>query len=131
MTKRKKRDSSLEWLSIPLKERNRIIKQRSRENNPLDPRYEREKYIARTYGLGWTDFLKMVEKQKSQCAICKDPIHPIGDEQNRACHIDHCHTTGKVRGLLCSHCNRGLGGFKDRALLCKLAAEYLEKESYD
>ena len=46
-------------------------------------------------------------------------------ELNQKLSIDHCHKTGKVRGLLCKHCNHGLGKFKDDVNLLKIAIDYL------
>lgn len=61
-------------------------------------------------------------KQNNLCAICSTP-----DPTD----LDHCHTSGRVRWLLCKHCNRGLGAFKDSPqLLCK-AAELLAELSTD
>jgi hypothetical protein len=58
--------------------------------------------------------------QGGRCAICADPQEP------RSANLDHCHTSGVVRGFLCAHCNRGLGGFRDRPELLRGAAAYLE-----
>lgn len=52
----------------------------------------------------------------TQCVIC-------GNEEKLV--VDHDHQTGKVRGLLCNHCNRGLGHFKDDPMLFEFAAQYL------
>jgi len=41
-------------------------------------------------------------------------------------HVDHCHATNKIRGLLCFNCNSGLGQFKDNVLFLRRALEYLE-----
>lgn len=95
-----------------------------REQNPekmkahIDSRiwYRREK----EYGLNKIDFFNMLNSQNSQCAICKSSI----DER---CHVDHCHTTGKVRGLLCGNCNAALGMFKDDVDILKNAILYLKK----
>ena len=64
-------------------------------------------------------YLDLVKKQKGLCKICKS------DGGGRSLHVDHCHTTGKVRGLLCSNCNTGLGLFKDNVDLLKKAIKYL------
>lgn len=57
-------------------------------------------------------------KQNNQCAICDTP-NPTD--------LDHCHSSGKVRWLLCKHCNRGLGAFVDSPRLLRKAAELLEQ----
>lgn len=51
-----------------------------------------------------------------ECAIC-DSAEPLV--------VDHDHKTGAIRGMLCNHCNRGLGHFKDDPILLELAANYL------
>lgn len=62
----------------------------------------------------------MFSEQKGLCGICKKGI----DESS---HVDHCHSTGKVRGLLCRPCNSGLGLFSDSTRLLKSAITYLNK----
>lgn len=71
------------------------------------------KYRTR-YGLT----AKQADEMKTGCVVC-------GATKNL--HIDHCHTSGKIRGVLCTNCNRGLGHFKDNPQLLRLAAEYIEK----
>lgn len=73
----------------------------------------------RRYGISKDDFLEMLYLQNNSCSICKIQI-------DESAHIDHCHSTGKVRGLLCSNCNKGLGMFKDNIDILKSAIEYLE-----
>ena len=67
-------------------------------------------------GLTPDDYDKMYSQQGGYCAICG--VHQL--ELKMALAVDHDHKTGKIRGLLCANCNRGLGGFRD----CK---EYLLK----
>lgn len=62
----------------------------------------------------------MLVDQMSRCMICPDEI------ELRTAHIDHCHETGAVRGLLCRSCNLGLGHFKDRVELLEKAMTYLK-----
>lgn len=92
------------------------------------PERIRAQQIKRTYGLEWEQYLEMFANQQGSCKICKIPLSLYPKQNKHAiAHIDHCHDTGKVRGLLCKTCNAGLGNFKDSALLCKLAAQYLEE----
>lgn len=64
----------------------------------------------------------MLEAQGGCCAICKAP------KGNKLC-VDHDHRTGKVRGLLCSNCNAGLGMFKDSEDLLQSAKGYLNNRT--
>jgi len=86
--------------------------------------------LKRLYNLNWERYLEMFAEQQGGCKICKTPLslYPKQNEHEVA-HVDHCHTTGIIRGLLCKTCNSGLGNFKESALLCKLAAQYLEETS--
>lgn len=88
----------------------------------------RAQLIKREYGLDWETYLEMYERQSGSCAICRTPIGLFrGDETALPVpHVDHCHSTEKVRGLLCPACNKGLGHFKDNATVLRLAIEYLE-----
>lgn len=77
---------------------------------------------ARTWRYGitadqWAD-LQVV--QQGCCAICE---RPLGDGYYTT--LDHCHSTGRVRGLLCQNCNAGLGKFLDSPDILIRAAEYL------
>ena len=73
------------------------------------------------YGITEDTFRQMLRTQQNRCAGCMSLF-----QSEEAAHIDHCHQTGKVRGLLCGHCNCALGFVKDsRANLYQLAA-YLE-----
>ena len=57
---------------------------------------------------------------KGRCEVCEDTL-----DRSEA-HIDHCHDSGKVRGILCGLCNKGLGQFKDNIERLKAAIRYLE-----
>jgi poly(3-hydroxybutyrate) depolymerase len=84
----------------------------------------RQRHHANKYGLSAADFTHMWEEQGGCCAICHQQMTPTGTSPTSAC-VDHCHETNKVRGLLCNHCNRGLGLFKDNKEFLAAAIEYL------
>jgi hypothetical protein len=67
---------------------------------------------------------EIFDAQDHKCKICKMKA----DLHNELC-VDHCHKTGKVRGLLCRQCNTGLGNFRDNTELLKSAIKYLGKRT--
>lgn len=71
----------------------------------------------------------MLEKQGGRCAICRrtEPIGVTraGYDGEKKWHIDHCHETNEVRGLLCGECNKGLGQFRDDRVTLQRAIDYL------
>lgn len=83
-------------------------------------------YRKKNYGLECEEFEDLVQAQHGKCAICGRLYEP--DAAKRASMrmtVDHGHTTGKVRGLLCGSCNAGLGGFSDNPQLLQNAIAYL------
>ena len=78
--------------------------------------------MNRVYGITLDEYDEMLAKQNGGCAIC-------GTNTIRGRFaIDHCHTTGKVRGLLCFDCNTGIGKLKDDPSLLLTAYNYLKNE---
>lgn len=72
------------------------------------------------YGITPQQYLALYDLQQGKCAICtKEPT------TQRGLHVDHCHTTKEVRGLLCHGCNVALGSFKDDVSLLEKAISYL------
>ena len=90
-----------------------------------EKQYQRN-YRYKKYGITVQDFDLMFLEQKGKCKICSCSLEYDG----RSTHVDHCHTTNLVRGLLCQHCNVLLGMAKDNQLILASAIEYL-KESQD
>lgn len=76
-----------------------------------------EKYKIRV-----TDYDKMYDSQNGECAICK--TSNAKTSTGNFC-VDHCHTTGKVRGLLCVNCNVGIGSLKESPEIFSAALNYL------
>lgn len=81
---------------------------------------KRNYHMQRKYGITFSQYSNLVEKQNSKCLICKELTEKLV--------VDHCHETNKVRGLLCDSCNRGLADFKDNIEFLKNAIEYLKTE---
>jgi hypothetical protein len=86
--------------------------------------YDLESHMKRAYGLTFKDYETMIFNQNGVCAICsKEPPNTHKKRLN----VDHCHTTGKVRGLLCDACNRAIGLLKDSPDLLNKAISYLAR----
>lgn len=81
-----------------------------------------DRWTSRNYKYGVTKqfLLELYEKQEGKCAICGE----IPNTQ-RGLHIDHCHSTKIVRGLLCHGCNVGIGALKEDAKILSKAIDYL------
>ncbi len=78
-------------------------------------------YIKSKYGLTLDVYKQMLKSQNYSCKICR--THHTEFKKQLA--IDHCHKTGKIRGLLCHHCNSAIGNFKDNVGSLKSAIKYL------
>lgn len=130
-----KNSDSPDGLSYVCKECNRIRasewysknaeRAKARGANPLNGK----RFNLKKYGLTVEDYGRMLDEQKSLCAICGQPEiqvnHCSGKVLDLA--VDHCHVTGKVRGLLCSRCNKMLGLSSDSLEILMKAREYLAK----
>lgn len=84
--------------------------------------------LKKRFGIGLDEYQKMSEAQGHVCAICNQPetaVDAKGAERFMA--VDHCHSTGKIRKLLCAACNKALGGFKDNPDILRSAAKYIEE----
>lgn len=77
-------------------------------------------HLIRTYNMSYPQYLKMIEKCSGKCEICLT---------QKATDIDHNHTNGKVRGLLCHNCNMLLGHSKDNLDILNGSIEYLKKST--
>lgn len=76
------------------------------------------------YGLSRDQYRQLYRAQRGLCAICAKPERTA---RNRLLCVDHDHVTGHIKGLLCSHCNRGLGLFGDSARDLRRAADYVDR----
>jgi hypothetical protein len=79
---------------------------------------------VRNYGMSREEFDQRIKDQDNACEICRLPFVP----HKNPC-VDHNHTTMAIRGLLCTHCNAGLGHFKESIDIMQAAQEYIKKYS--
>ena len=86
-------------------------------------RGNRDRQLRKKYGISAAEYQEMLDQQSGQCAICKTDV--AGGRG--VFHVDHCHATNAVRGVLCMMCNHGLGNFRDDPVLLRQAIEYLER----
>lgn len=83
-------------------------------------RIQRNSAYQRKYGITLERYEAMLAEQGGVCAICRSDTLVKWHFA-----VDHCHTTGRVRALLCQHCNAGLGNFKDSPEIMEAAATYV------
>ncbi|WP_311318340.1 endonuclease VII domain-containing protein [Streptomyces sp. 840.1] len=88
---------------------------------PCRAERNRISYFRRTYGLAPAELDALIAAQQGTCCICLTAS---------AEHVDHCHETGRVRGVLCFSCNAALGQLKDRPDAIRRAAAYVEGNAW-
>lgn len=95
-----------------------------REKNP-DAEFKSR--LKRKYNITFEMYIEMFNKQGGVCYLCgEQEIAKKSNGESRWLAVDHCHTTGVVRKLLCTKCNNGLGQFNDNVELLQKAINYLE-----
>lgn len=100
-----------------------VSRRRLRDPDYCKRRYKQTKErrrvreTARRYKLSDAEYALLVEQSGGSCAICGLPEKLV---------VDHCHSTGIVRGLICGSCNKGLGGFRDSEEALDRAITYLQ-----
>lgn len=87
-----------------------------------EPHYSLAMKRFRKFGITHDDYEQMIKNQGGLCGICGKPPAP----GSRGLVVDHCHETGEVRGLLCTHCNLLLGHAKDDPEVLRRAVRWLE-----
>lgn len=113
--KKKKTEYSKKYYS---KNKDRI-KKKQKDN----PNIHRNTKLKKNFGIDLNQYNEMLNNQNKKCAICY--IHE--SELIKKLAVDHCHKTGKIRGLLCMKCNIILGQAKDNIKILNSAISYLEK----
>lgn len=102
----------------------RLIQKRYEERNKVTRRARGLRKIGATL----EQYDELFAQQNGKCLICNEP--PKGTSRiTQNLHVDHDHLTGKIRGLLCNRCNRGIGFFEDKADLLESAYKYLKESN--
>lgn len=120
-----------------LKNRTKILAEKKKEYNKNPDKYKSRQrkynktpkgkfskrlFVFREYGLTDSDVMDLMNKQMGCCDICSNSLDSLY-------HIDHNHDTGKVRGLLCHHCNTAIGLLKESEHNFLSSIEYLRKHN--
>ncbi|OPZ66024.1 MAG: Recombination endonuclease VII [Firmicutes bacterium ADurb.Bin506] len=90
---------------------------------------KREGHLRRKYGITSAQFEEMTARQGGRCAICRGFPTPGRWSSDYRLHVDHDHSTGAIRGLLCYRCNAAIGFVRDDPKIARNVVEYLEKYS--
>lgn len=106
-----------------LQSRCKVCSNEARKQSYHKTGYRHNSKLVAEYGITAEDYQKLFDEQQGCCAICGK--HQINFKRRLA--VDHCHTTLKVRGLLCSPCNTMLGHAKDNVSTLQAAILYLTK----
>lgn len=96
----RQKENARNW-SEENKERKSEVNKAYQKRKPTPRHVKRQSWLKRKYNITLEIFNKILEFQGNKCCICKQPLK----DGDRFLHIDHCHETGKVRGILCSQCN--------------------------
>lgn len=95
------------------------------EYAPIKRKHQKKYNLKHNYNLTVEEYANMLIEQDYACAVCKTFMD--NSSKQKQANVDHDHVTGKVRGILCSSCNRGLGLLKDSTETLKAMIEYLRK----
>ena len=94
-----------------------------RQQNPSYKLGQRKNHLQKKYSMSLDQYDALLKAQNNCCATCKSS--EPGGRSKIYFHVDHCHKTGKVRGLLCSACNQALGLIKDNLDTLKEMIKYV------
>ena len=108
---------------IKLKNSNNWQKRKDFYSSELGIASSRRSHLKRVYNISLEDYERMSLEQNHKCENCGNTEM---NNKNKVLCVDHDHTTGKIRSLLCGSCNTGLGSFKDNKELLLKAIKYLK-----
>lgn len=91
------------------------------------PNLQKARALRDSFGISLEEYQRMHDEQDGKCAICGEPEAILRMGKVKALSVDHCHTSGKIRGLLCAECNTGIGKLKEDRRIFLSAVAYLDK----
>lgn len=115
-------DKKLEYAKRYRNKNGDSCRERNREWYAANKDRVKDRTLKRKYGITLETFNKMLDSQGGHCALC--PATPQ-DQKNGTLVVDHCHNTGKIRGLLCNPCNTAIGLLKEDKEVLRKAIGYL------
>lgn len=117
-----KTSSKVRWVKNPEKEKLRSATWQKANPEKANAASRKAKRKS-AYGITEAQYQALIVSQNNCCLICKTPAG------EHTLHIDHCHVSGKIRGLLCGKCNKALGLLGDNVEVLKAAIKYLRKHN--
>lgn len=81
----------------------------------------------RKFGIKPEEYQRLHDSQGGRCAICNSPESETRNGKVKMLAVDHCHETGKIRGLLCCPCNQAIGKMRDDPAIMRRAADYIDR----
>jgi Autographiviridae endonuclease VII len=127
-----RKEYSQTWRERHPEQRAAVVRENNRRRRELNPernrRISRASHLRLAFGLTLEDYDSLLKAQGGKCAICgaeESWAKSSGDGSRLLC-VDHDHSTGRIRGLLCAPCNNLLGMAREDATRLRRAAVYLE-----
>lgn len=102
-----------------------LATQKRYRERPENKYAQKGRRLRHQYGMGLPEYEALLKKQNSKCAICDCPL--TDGRGSRSAHVDHCHKTGTVRGILCNGCNHGIGAMRENEDALAQAIVYLRR----
>lgn len=107
------------------------VRQSGAKWRAANPEADKRKYLFRKFNITLEEYKNLLEEQGGVCAICgeKERVVRRAKSGQEMLAVDHCHETGKIRGLLCFKCNTGIGALGDSIEGLERALNYLRRQS--
>lgn len=87
----------------------------------------RNRQLKNNFGISLEEYDLILKNQNGKCAICNKTEGEKRNGKTKYLAVDHCHKTGRIRGLLCGKCNKALGLLEDNMAIINKAIDYLQK----